>query len=201
MPLEIPHLQTVTTLFNRLRWVVTLLIFGIALGLGWYGWQNGSGQVLVFFGILMLLALVLLIWGGHWTVRLAQHFAGKMIHQESRVVKGWVGSGLKKGEQLAQAGSKELGKTFNSAVQELDHSLDRLSHEIQPNPGSVTRVSAPTPILPTLYRVCPVCGKEQRSSAKFCDHCGTLLERLCRYCGQALRPQAHFCDHCGKAQE
>jgi len=44
--------------------------------------------------------------------------------------------------------------------------------------------------------VCPSCGAENRTEAKFCSSCGSALERLCPN-GHPVGPEAQFCDLCG----
>lgn len=58
--------------------------------------------------------------------------------------------------------------------------------------------------------LCPNCGKELSSDARFCKWCGTsLLNKeitpeepsvmlLCPNCGKELKPAARFCNRCGK---
>ncbi|MFK7847670.1 MAG: adenylate/guanylate cyclase domain-containing protein, partial [Rhodothermales bacterium] len=44
---------------------------------------------------------------------------------------------------------------------------------------------------------CYDCKHENRSSARFCERCGTKLQRICATCQNELRQTARFCDHCG----
>ena len=46
---------------------------------------------------------------------------------------------------------------------------------------------------------CPICGHENRDTAKFCEECAAVLKRVCAGCGSELRPTAKFCDECGAA--
>src|SRR5687767_8075470 len=43
---------------------------------------------------------------------------------------------------------------------------------------------------------CGACGAENRTGAKFCRECGTVLARMCPN-GHALDPDDRFCDVCG----
>ena len=45
--------------------------------------------------------------------------------------------------------------------------------------------------------VCPSCGTESQSGAKFCPECGTRLNAACPSCGATLTPAAKFCSECG----
>ena len=45
--------------------------------------------------------------------------------------------------------------------------------------------------------VCPSCGTESQSGAKFCPECGTRLNAACPSCGATLTPTAKFCSECG----
>jgi len=45
--------------------------------------------------------------------------------------------------------------------------------------------------------VCPGCGHEGRSGARFCEGCGTALPRRCPACGAELSVGARFCSACG----
>src|SRR5215211_7895336 len=46
--------------------------------------------------------------------------------------------------------------------------------------------------------VCPNCGTENRSAAKFCGGCGSALARVCPSCGAANDPGMRFCNECGR---
>jgi class 3 adenylate cyclase/predicted ATPase len=47
--------------------------------------------------------------------------------------------------------------------------------------------------------LCPSCGAENRSGARFCRGCGTALALACPSCGAAAEPEQSFCDECGSA--
>jgi hypothetical protein len=47
--------------------------------------------------------------------------------------------------------------------------------------------------------VCPLCGHEGHSGARFCEGCGSALPRQCRGCGAELSMGARFCSACGQA--
>ena len=44
---------------------------------------------------------------------------------------------------------------------------------------------------------CGNCGNENKSTAKFCAECGTLLARACPACAATVGPDQRFCDECG----
>jgi len=44
---------------------------------------------------------------------------------------------------------------------------------------------------------CPVCDRENRADARFCDGCGAEFATTCTQCGRDLRAGARFCDGCG----
>jgi class 3 adenylate cyclase/tetratricopeptide (TPR) repeat protein len=44
---------------------------------------------------------------------------------------------------------------------------------------------------------CPKCLTINRSSAKFCKHCGNLLIQACPRCNTSLPEAVNFCDYCG----
>ncbi len=46
---------------------------------------------------------------------------------------------------------------------------------------------------------CFQCHHTNRSTAKFCEECGTPLAKHCPRCQHASRPGAKFCDQCGHA--
>lgn len=48
---------------------------------------------------------------------------------------------------------------------------------------------------------CPICGAENKASAKFCSECGQKIEnakKFCSECGAEVSAQAKFCPECGK---
>src|SRR5262245_32472956 len=47
-------------------------------------------------------------------------------------------------------------------------------------------------------RQCPRCQHANRSSARYCEQCATVLHGTCAACGSALPPMARFCDECGR---
>jgi class 3 adenylate cyclase/tetratricopeptide (TPR) repeat protein len=47
--------------------------------------------------------------------------------------------------------------------------------------------------------LCPSCGTENRSGARFCRGCGTALSLACPSCGAGAEPGQAFCDECGAA--
>jgi class 3 adenylate cyclase/tetratricopeptide (TPR) repeat protein len=49
--------------------------------------------------------------------------------------------------------------------------------------------------------LCPSCGAENRSGARFCRECGTALALACPSCGAAAEPGQSFCDECGTPLE
>ncbi len=44
---------------------------------------------------------------------------------------------------------------------------------------------------------CPVCERENREGAAFCDACGSALVQTCPACNTEVRAGARFCDTCG----
>ena len=48
-------------------------------------------------------------------------------------------------------------------------------------------------------KICPVCSKGNKPTAKFCTSCGSSLDpiRFCSQCGAKLRPGKKFCSGCG----
>jgi class 3 adenylate cyclase/tetratricopeptide (TPR) repeat protein len=44
---------------------------------------------------------------------------------------------------------------------------------------------------------CAHCLKDNTATAKFCEHCGSLLGRACAACGSQLSASANFCSQCG----
>ncbi len=47
-------------------------------------------------------------------------------------------------------------------------------------------------------KLCPYCGKEIKSAAKKCIHCGKWLEKKCPACGEWVKAEANKCRHCGE---
>ena len=47
--------------------------------------------------------------------------------------------------------------------------------------------------------VCPSCGTENSSGARFCSECGAALQRTCPACGFEQPASATFCSNCGIA--
>ena len=50
-------------------------------------------------------------------------------------------------------------------------------------------------------KVCPVCGIEQRKTAKFCADCGHKFvaeKKVCAACGAEMKSTAKFCPECGE---
>ena len=46
---------------------------------------------------------------------------------------------------------------------------------------------------------CPICHKENKLGAKYCAHCGALLEtKVCSSCGKENVSDALYCSSCGK---
>jgi class 3 adenylate cyclase/ribosomal protein L40E len=45
--------------------------------------------------------------------------------------------------------------------------------------------------------MCPKCGHDNRTGAKFCEQCGTALAPVCTHCGARISPTAKFCSECG----
>lgn len=45
---------------------------------------------------------------------------------------------------------------------------------------------------------CLECGSELKPDAKFCSHCGNVLQGKCDNCGTVLMPDDLFCSDCGK---
>src|SRR5579859_2687857 len=48
---------------------------------------------------------------------------------------------------------------------------------------------------------CPRCERDNPSTAKFCQECGTALVRACRACGKPLPEGARFCPECAHPVE
>ena len=46
--------------------------------------------------------------------------------------------------------------------------------------------------------LCPQCGNENPTDAKFCSNCGLALEETCPNCASRIQPDARYCMHCGK---
>ena len=44
---------------------------------------------------------------------------------------------------------------------------------------------------------CAHCLQDNTATAKFCEHCGSLLSRACAACGSQLSASANFCSQCG----
>ena len=44
---------------------------------------------------------------------------------------------------------------------------------------------------------CPGCEHENKTTARFCEGCGTRLVQVCTSCGEEAGPQARFCPACG----
>jgi hypothetical protein len=171
MPLGITPLKDILLLLKRLRWFLTLVIFFVAAGLAWYGWQSGRGPVWIVFGSVLLLLLGVVVWGGRITFWLARRFTHQILHNQRLVSRRFVNTGLQQGKKLVQSGSKELEKNINGVKQVLGQAMKNLGQGFQAKPGKVTWVSAPpAPQNPDV--VCPVCRQRVRSGAKFCDHCG-----------------------------
>ncbi len=55
----------------------------------------------------------------------------------------------------------------------------------------------------TVGILCPNCGNQNPSRAKFCKYCGASVvqERYCTECGNKLRPGKKFCSRCGTKVE
>src|SRR5690242_21922463 len=47
--------------------------------------------------------------------------------------------------------------------------------------------------------VCPRCGTDNVSGAKFCTECGSSLATSCPDCGSVTAPGQNFCAECGAA--
>lgn len=47
-------------------------------------------------------------------------------------------------------------------------------------------------------KLCPYCGKEIKSTAKKCIHCGKWLEKKCPACGEWVKVEANKCRYCGE---
>jgi type VI protein secretion system component VasK len=171
MPLGITPLKDILTLLKRLRWFLTLVIFFVAAGLAWYGWQSGRGLVWIVFGSVLLLLLVVVVWGSKITFWLARRLEHQILRNQSLASRRLVNTGLQQGEKLVQLGSKELEKNINGAKQVLSQALNSLGQDFRAKPGKVTWVSAP-PAPHNPDAVCPACGQGVRIGAKFCDHCG-----------------------------
>ena len=171
MPLDITPLKNILALLKRLRWFLTLVIFFIAAGLAWYGWQSGRGFVWIVFGSVLLLLVVVMVWGGKITFWLARRLTHQVLRNQSLASRRLVNIGLQQGKKLVQSGSKELEKSINGAKQVLGQALNSLGQGFRAKPGEVTWVSEP-PAPHNPDAVCPACGQRVRSGAKFCDHCG-----------------------------
>jgi hypothetical protein len=171
MPLGITPLKDILILLKRLRWFLTLVIFFVAAGLAWYGWQSGRGPVWIVFGTLLLLLLGVVIWGGRIAFWLARRLTYQILHNQNLVSRRFVNTGLQQGEKLVQSGSKELEKNINAVKQVLGKAMKSLGQDFRAKPGKVTWVSAP-PTPQNTDAVCPACRQRVRSGANFCDHCG-----------------------------
>jgi class 3 adenylate cyclase/tetratricopeptide (TPR) repeat protein len=49
--------------------------------------------------------------------------------------------------------------------------------------------------------LCPACGAENPSGARFCEQCGVAMEARCAHCHASVRPGAKFCVACGQPLE
>lgn len=53
-------------------------------------------------------------------------------------------------------------------------------------------------LVPLSTTACEDCGAELKPDAKFCSHCGRVLQSKCENCGTILSSEDIFCPDCGK---
>jgi hypothetical protein len=175
MPTNITPVKHSPALPKRQRWFLMPVILFLAIGLAWFGWQNGIGFVWIVFGIVLLLLFVIMVWGGKIAFWLARRLGHRILHNGSSASRGLINTGLQQGEKIINLSSKEIGKNIHGAQQVLGQARDNLGKDFRAKPGKVTWVSLPS-TSQNSDAVCPACRKEVRPGAKFCDHCGTPLK-------------------------
>jgi hypothetical protein len=170
----IPPTKYIFYLLKRLRLFLMLAIFFLAIGLAWFGWQNGRGFVWIVFGSVLLLLFVVMVWGSKITFWLARRLGHRILRNRSLASSQLVNAGLQQGEKIIQLSSKEIGKNIHGVQQVLGQARNGLGKDFRVKPGKVTWVSLP-PAFQNTDAVCPACQHEVRHGAKFCDHCGTPI--------------------------
>ena len=75
--------------------------------------------------------------------------------------------------------------------------------------GAYKQKKLPGEIFEVVYRctaptapagaVCPQCGAQIFTNARFCSACGAKLQTVCPGCGAPVKPGSKFCSECGQA--
>ena len=63
--------------------------------------------------------------------------------------------------------------------------------------GTESRLSADRTRLELVQWLCPTCGFNNESGARFCGRCGASLAKRCPECSAILRTDLDFCGSCG----
>ncbi|MCR4407845.1 MAG: zinc ribbon domain-containing protein [Anaerolineae bacterium] len=182
-------------LLRHLVTIVLVVLFLIALVLGYWAWQMGfpaTMPVPILIPLALCLTLIIAIVLGRSKIRrwALSSAARGQARMQKRVAESLIQEGREKGQQVLQKGEEVLEKGVGAAKE----ALSSLAGEVQAD--WQRQVSGPTPVVSQAPR-CPACGYFVRPGAKFCDRCGQPLQLTCPKCGQALRPQARFCERCG----